>query len=59
MPDGGRIAGTLHAEVGGFADAGNDLAACAASGFTIDLAGTACPNYLVGASGYDQAAAGN
>ena len=51
--------GTLQAEVGGFADASNDLAAGATSGFTIDLAGTACPNYPVGASGYDQAAAGN
>jgi hypothetical protein len=45
-------------EIGGFADVSTDLAPGATSGFTVDLAGTPCPQFIVGASGFDQSAAG-
>jgi len=50
--------GGLRAEIGGFADVSTDLAPGATSGFTVDLAGTPCPQFIVGASGFDQSAAG-
>jgi hypothetical protein len=46
-------------EIGGFADVSTDLAPGATSGFSVDLAGTPCPQFIVGASGFDQSAAGN
>jgi hypothetical protein len=46
-------------ENGGFADVSTDLAPGATSGFSVDLAGTPCPQFIVGASGFDQSAAGN
>jgi hypothetical protein len=45
-------------EIGGFADVSTDLAPGATSGSTVDLAGTPCPQFIVGASGFDQSAAG-
>jgi hypothetical protein len=46
-------------EIGGFADSSADLGPGATSGFSVDLAGTPCPQFIVGASGFDQSAAGN
>jgi hypothetical protein len=48
--------GGLSSETGGFSDASNNLAAGTTSGFTVDLYGASCPQYLVGASGFDMAA---
>jgi hypothetical protein len=50
--------GGLRAEIGGFADVSTDLAPGATSGFTVNLAGTLCPQFLIGASGFDQSKAG-
>jgi hypothetical protein len=51
--------GAPSAEFGAFADSNEDLAAGASSGFTVDLYGAQCAQYLIGASGYDQGAVGN
>ena len=51
--------GALQAEVGAFADVSDKLAAGATSPFTVSLYSTPCQQFLIGASGYDMAAAGN
>jgi hypothetical protein len=51
--------GALQAEVSGFADVSDKLAAGATSPFTASLYSTPCQQFLIGASGYDMSAAGN
>jgi hypothetical protein len=50
--------GGLGDEIRSFADSSADLGPGATSGFAVDLAGTPCPQFIVGASGFDQRAAG-
>ena len=51
--------GTLQAEVGAYAVVSDTLAAGATSPFTVSLYSTPCQQFLIGASGFDMAAAGN
>jgi len=48
--------GGLSSETGGFADASGNLPGGGTSGFTVDLYGPACRQFLVGASGFDMKA---